>query len=96
MDKIVTASIQVLPIDKNSTALKAIDKAIEVIQSSGIRYMVCPMETVVEGDIETIQIVFNKAIRDALQISDELMVHCKWHISASRNLPMADKLEKYR
>lgn len=96
MKKIITASIQVLPVDKSPNALKAIDKAIEVIQSSGLRYLVCPMETVVEGNVETIQIVFNQAIQEALQISDEIVVHCKWHISATRDLSMDDKMEKYR
>ncbi|MEM7798950.1 MAG: thiamine-binding protein [Chloroflexota bacterium] len=47
----INLSIQVLPLVNDPYPV--IDKAIEVIQSSGLKYEVGPMETTLEGDFET-------------------------------------------
>jgi len=44
----MNVSVQVLPLSDNVYAI--VDKAIEVIQASGVKYEVGPMETVLEGD----------------------------------------------
>ena len=41
-------SVQVLPLTKD--AIPVVDRAIRVIQESGVRYEVGPMETTLEGD----------------------------------------------
>jgi uncharacterized protein (TIGR00106 family) len=41
-------SVQVLPLTKD--AIPVVDKAIRVIQESGVRYEVGPLETTLEGD----------------------------------------------
>lgn len=41
-------SIQVLPLTKD--AIPVVDRAIRVIQDSGLRYEVGPMETTIEGE----------------------------------------------
>jgi len=46
--RIVNVSVQVLPLVENVYAV--VDKAIEVIQKSGVRYEVGPLETTMEGD----------------------------------------------
>jgi uncharacterized protein YqgV (UPF0045/DUF77 family) len=49
-DRVVTVSVQVLPLTENPIPL--VDSAIAAIQASGIRMMVTPMETVMEGTLD--------------------------------------------
>jgi len=51
-NNIVNVAIQVLPSSKKEHPYSIVDKAIEVIQKSGLKYKVCPFETVIEGEIE--------------------------------------------
>lgn len=44
----VNIGVQVLPLAENVFAI--VDKAIEAIQASGVKYEVGPLETVLEGD----------------------------------------------
>lgn len=44
----VNVGVQVLPLVEN--AYPVVDKAIEAIQASGVRYEVGPLETTLEGD----------------------------------------------
>jgi uncharacterized protein YqgV (UPF0045/DUF77 family) len=74
-----------------------IDKAIEVISISGLKYMVCPFETVVEGEYdEVMQLV--KQVQDVCMEAgaDEMLVNLKIQRSATRDLFFEDKIEKFR
>ncbi len=46
----VTLSVQVLPLCDDPYPV--VDRAIAAIQASGVRYQVCPMETVLEGTLD--------------------------------------------
>ena len=46
--RIMNVSVQVLPLVED--AYPIVDKAIEAIQASGVKYEVGPLETVMEGD----------------------------------------------
>lgn len=46
--RIMNVSVQVLPLVDN--AYPIVDKAIEVIKASGVKYEVGPLETTLEGD----------------------------------------------
>jgi len=48
--RIVNISVQVLPLTEN--ALPQVDRAIEAIIASGLRYQVGPLETTIEGPFE--------------------------------------------
>jgi uncharacterized protein YqgV (UPF0045/DUF77 family) len=47
---IVTVGIEVLPLSDD--AYPIVDQAIAAIAATGIKYQVCPMETVVEGTLD--------------------------------------------
>ena len=47
----ITMSVQVLPGGVEDT-YAVVDKAIAAIASTGIKYQVCPMETVLEGTLD--------------------------------------------
>lgn len=49
-DRIVNVGVQVLPLTDD--ALPYVDRAIAAIQASGLRYVVGPLETTIEGPFE--------------------------------------------
>lgn len=50
-----SVSLQILPVAKNTVASwKIIDKVIKLIKNSGVKYEVGPMETTMEGDLDTL------------------------------------------
>ena len=61
-------SLQVLPIVDDADAYAVVDKVIELIESSGVNYVVGPMETTMEGDLNLLMAIVIKA--------QELCVSC--------------------
>lgn len=54
----VHVSIQVLPVVPENQIYPVVDKVIEFIEKSGVRYEVGPMETTMEGELdELLQVV---------------------------------------
>ena len=51
-NKQVNIAVQILPFSKTLDSYSVVDKAIEVIANSGIKYRVTPFETVMEGNYE--------------------------------------------
>lgn len=48
----VNIAVQILPKTKSNNDYDIIDKAIEVIKKSGVKYRICPFETVMEGEYD--------------------------------------------
>lgn len=68
--------IQVIP--QAADMYTVIDRAIEAIAASGLRYEVCPMETVVEGELDELLDVAKKAHRAALAAgASSVITHVK-------------------
>lgn len=91
-------AIQILPLHiPQEEAYRMIDAAIKVVKQSGLQYVVCPFETVIEGPYEELV-----ALADAMQQAcynagaDSLLVNMKLHRSASKNLAIDDKIGKYK
>lgn len=47
-------SLQILPVVEEDQIYATVDKVIKVIQDSNLKYIVGPMETTVEGDVDTL------------------------------------------
>lgn len=68
--------IQVIPAAADMYAV--VDRAIEAIAASGLRYEVCPLETVVEGDIDELLEVAKQAHRACLAAgASSVITHLK-------------------
>ena len=50
---IVNVSLQVLPSVPQENIYPVVDKVIELIRDSGVKYIVGPMETTMEGEFDT-------------------------------------------
>ncbi len=91
----INVAIQLLPITQKNNMIELIDKAIDLIETSKLKYKVCPFETVVEG---TYSEIFD--LVDLIRCStlnngcEELIINLKIHASKV-DLFFDDKTEKY-
>jgi len=91
----INAAIQLLPIGASDNKMAIIDEAISLIQKSGLKYKVCPFETVVEGSSADVYGLIRKIQENTLgQNCKELLLNIKIH-AATRDLAFEEKLEKY-
>ncbi len=92
----VNVAIQVIPIVNPEMVFPIVDKAIEYIAASGIKYRVTPFETVLEGDLNKILEIIKGAQNACYEAgADELITNLKIHSSKSKDLFIEDKTEKY-
>lgn len=94
-EKIVNIALQVLPVSKTVHPYELVDKAIEVIASSGLKYRVTPFETVMEGTYDRIMEVVKDAQNACYEAGAEsMMVYIKIQSSIS-DVTIEDKMAKY-
>jgi len=91
----INAAIQLLPVDTKEVRWDVVDRAIAVIDKSGLNYKVCPFETVVEGTMPEILSLIEQIKHTALEKDcREILINIKIH-AATRDLAFDEKLEKY-
>ena len=95
MQNTVNLALQILPTSKTIHPYLIVDKAIEVIAVSGLRYKVTPFETVMEGSYEDIMNVVKLAQEACYKAgADSLMTYIKIQ-SSTKDVSIDDKMEKY-
>jgi len=88
-------AIQIVPISKEHP-YPIIDKAIEVIQQSGLSYKVGAMETVIQGDYESVMRVAKQAQEACFKAgADEVVVTMKVHAKKNEDVTWEEKLDKF-
>ena len=91
----INAAIQLLPLITSGNKYDLIDNAIELIKKSGLNYKVCPFETVVEGDSQTVYKLIEQIQTETLKNNcEELLINIKIH-AAKRDLSFVDKIKKF-
>lgn len=96
MKHIVNISLQILPASLRKDAYSIVDKAIEVIDNSGLKYTVCPFETVMEGDYDEIMNVIKKVHETCLDYgADSIFSNIKMQIKSGSDVLIEDKMKKY-
>lgn len=98
MDHKVNLAVQVLPLQTSQEeAYRIIDTAIECIQKSGLKYVVCPFETVIEGPYSEVMQLLNKLQEACFNAGGEtVLINMKLHRSAVKDLLIDDKTGKYQ
>ena len=92
----VNLAIQVLPFSESEDKYVIIDKAIAVIAESGLKYVVCPFETVVEGTYDEVMEVVQDIKHSCLLAgAEDLIINLKLHARKDKHALIDDKLEKY-
>ena len=93
----VNVGFQVLPKSTKSNTYEIVDKAIEVVQNSGVKYEVGAMETVMEGELDELLEIVKKAQDACINAgASEVMTHIKIHYRPIEGVTMDEKLKKYR
>lgn len=93
---IVNVGFQVLPKVPNGDTYSVVDKAIEVVQQSGVKYEVGAMETVMEGELDLLLEIVKHAQQACIDAGAiDVMTHIKIHYRPE-GVSMDEKLEKYR
>jgi len=93
---IVNLALQVIPATKDVHPYTVVDKAIEVIQKSGVKYQVGPMETTMEGELDTLWEIVKQAQEACIKAGAErVMTYVKIEYCPS-GVSMDEKLAKYR
>lgn len=96
MNNIIHLAIQIVPLKTSAHLYTVIDKAIEVIAQSGLKYQVGPMETVIEGRYDEVWATAKKAQEACLAYgAAELVVTLKLHIRKNADVRWEEKMEKY-
>lgn len=89
-------ALQIVPLTSGDRAYSLIDKAIEAIDASGLRYQVGAMETVIEGPYDEVMRTVKLAQQACLDAgAEEIVVTIKLHVRKHADVTFGEKLDKY-
>ena len=92
----INAAIQVLPEPEGKLKYDLVDSAIETIQQSGLKYQVCPFETVVECTFEELEALLENIHEACKEAGTERMItNLKIQAEFNRDVTIEDKMNKY-
>ncbi|GER66773.1 hypothetical protein BpJC7_23550 [Weizmannia acidilactici] len=95
--KQVTVSFSVVPHIKTDDLYGVVDRAIEVVQKSGVRYEVGAMETTMEGDLDELLEIIKKAQDACIEAGAiDVVTSIKIHYRPSTGVTIDEKIAKYR
>lgn len=94
---VINASIQVVPLIKIEEAFAIVDKAIALIQQSGLSYTVGAFETTIEGEYEPVQQLIRQ-VEDFCysQQQVQFLVYKKLHVHGGSHIYALDKTGKFK
>ncbi len=92
----INAAIQVLASGNKEFAYMIVDAAIQCIQSSGLKYRVCPFETIVEGSYQEVIHLISE-IRECCfrEGASDILINLKLQIGQDKDITISDKMHKY-
>jgi len=95
--EIINLGLQIVPKSKTQESYSLVDKAIEVIQDSGVKYEVTPFETVMEGPQEQLMAIAMEAQNAVFNAgAEEVLIYYRIHVRKESNVTMDEKTDKYR
>lgn len=94
--KTINVAVQVLPEADGKIKYSLVDEAIEAIRKTGLKYRVCPFETVVECRYDELPGVL-EAIHTACEKAgtQRMLTNLKIQVDFQNGVAIEDKMEKY-
>ncbi|MBZ4654212.1 MAG: hypothetical protein JG781_1551 [Peptococcaceae bacterium] len=92
----VNLSLQVIPKVEDERTYEVVDEAIKVIQESGVKYLVGPMETTMEGELDTLLEVVKKAQDACIRAGASRVMSVIKIDYKPEGVTMEEKIHKYR
>ena len=97
MNPQVNVALQVLPTSESKHPYAIVDRAIELIRESGVRYKVCPFETVMEGDYDIIMDLVKKIQMECLAYgAEKILSYLKIEVDRDQAVTIEHKMKKYQ
>ncbi|MCT4620510.1 MAG: thiamine-binding protein [Marinisporobacter sp.] len=92
----VNVSLQVLPVVPEERIYPVVDKVIALIDQSGVKYEVGPMETTMEGSLDTLLEIVKKAQEICVEEGASRVVSMVKIDYKPEGVTMNEKVGKYR
>ncbi|NLW03356.1 MAG: thiamine-binding protein [Clostridiaceae bacterium] len=92
----VNVSLQVLPVVQQEKIYPVVDRVIELIQKSGVKYVVGPMETTMEGDFDTLMETVKRAQAVCCEAGAERVVSIVKIDYRPEGVTIEEKIGKYQ
>lgn len=90
-------SIQILPKTKNGeSVIPYVDEAISIIQESGVKYEVHPLETTMEGNLEHLLQIITQMNEKMIEIGSSNVISQVKILYQPDGVSMDELTEKYR
>jgi uncharacterized protein YqgV (UPF0045/DUF77 family) len=92
----VNVAVQVLPTSTSKHPYDIVDQAIAIIAQSGVKYVVTPFETVMEGPYDELMAIVKKVQEVCYDHETQsMMCYVKIQSSAEKTVTIGDKMDKY-
>jgi uncharacterized protein (TIGR00106 family) len=92
----VNLSLQIIPVVPEERIYPVVDKVIELIQNSGVKYEVGPMETTMEGELELLLNIVKEAQDICVKEGASRVVSMVKIDYKPEGVTMDEKVGKYR
>ncbi|HEY8421779.1 MAG TPA: thiamine-binding protein [Thermoclostridium sp.] len=93
---VANVSLQVLPIVPEEKVYPVVDKVIELIDKSGVKYIVGPLETTMEGELDILLDIVKKAQEICIKEGASRVVSIVKIDYKPEGVTMDEKIYKYR
>lgn len=90
----ITVSFEVIPLCDDPYPV--VDKAIEVVQRSGVKYEVGPHETTMEGELDRLLEIVKEGHRACFEAGAQRVITFVKIVDAVGGTTIAEKVAKYR
>lgn len=89
-------SLQVIPLVDEAQVYSVVDKVIQMIDETGVKYLVGPMETTMEGDLEELLEIVKKAQEICISAGAGRILSVVKIDYSTTGVTMDEKVGKYR
>ena len=89
-------SLQILPMVSQDQVYSVVDKVINLIQASGLPHVVGPMETTIEGDLDSLLDLVKKAQQACVEAGANRIVSIIKIDYSPDGVTINEKISKYR
>ncbi|TKJ30319.1 MAG: hypothetical protein CEE40_05290 [Chloroflexi bacterium B3_Chlor] len=90
----ITVSFEVIPLCDDP--YQVVDKAIEVVERSGVKYEVGPHETTMEGELDRLLEIVKEGHRACFEAGAQRVITFVKIVDAVGGTTIAEKVAKYR
>ncbi|HQA08155.1 MAG TPA: thiamine-binding protein [Syntrophomonadaceae bacterium] len=93
---IANLSLQILPVVEEEKIYPLVDQVIHMIQASGFKYIVGPMETTIEGELDSLLDLVKRAQQVCVQGGASRVISVIKIDYKPDGVTMDEKIHKYR